>query len=432
MNRTDERRGAEAERLTREAMADAGVSDRELELRLKELYGLAPEELPRLTDRGRSGIDPLVLAWLLTVHETPGRSGDPLGFRLRYAGPGPEESAAEIAALPAPRSLQGALLDLADRWLGVSGSGRLMYLAYPVCRYADEDAMEELVNRAVKRYGDVSRSEPPSLRVFRDACLRSRTRSAMLFAGRAGDMGGYLALRVTERSHPEAFVIRDGILTEYRGPGGDVVIPSGVTAIGERAFALAGNRSDAATGADAAGRDDRGLPRERRLTSVMIPDSVRSIGDCAFADCRFLGGVTVPESVERIGEGAFRGCERLAWARLPDALEEIGSRLFSGCVNLEHFTVPAGAGAIGDYAFADCRALRSVALPEGLRRVGRGAFLRCGSLVSVEIPAAVERIGDCAFADCRELCNVWMAEGQADVGRHAFAGCSDLFEILEP
>ena len=55
------------------------------------------------------------------------------------------------------------------------------------------------------------------------------------------------------------FIIENGILTKYVGPGGDVAIPEGVTAIGEFAF------SDCS-----------------RLTSVTIPDSVAEIGEKAF------------------------------------------------------------------------------------------------------------------------------------------------------
>lgn len=78
------------------------------------------------------------------------------------------------------------------------------------------------------------------------------------------------------------FVIENGVLREYTGPGGDVAIPEGVTEIGKSAFY------------DCAG-----------LTSVTIPEGVTMIGDSAFAGCKSLTSVTIPASVTVIADNAF-------------------------------------------------------------------------------------------------------------------------------
>ena len=80
------------------------------------------------------------------------------------------------------------------------------------------------------------------------------------------------------------FVIEGGVLKQYNGPGGDVVIPEGVTAIGYSAFS---NRTG--------------------LTSVTIPDSVKEIGHFAFSNCTGLTSVTIPDGVKEIGGSAFKG-----------------------------------------------------------------------------------------------------------------------------
>ena len=70
-------------------------------------------------------------------------------------------------------------------------------------------------------------------------------------------------------SQPD-FVIENGVLTKYQGPGGDVVIPEGVTEIGELAFFSC-----------------------RGLTSVTIPDCVTEIGEDSFAGCMSLTSMTI-------------------------------------------------------------------------------------------------------------------------------------------
>ena len=89
------------------------------------------------------------------------------------------------------------------------------------------------------------------------------------------------------------FVIKDGVLIKYKGPGGDVVIPSNVNYIGEWAFSFC---------------DD--------LTSVTIVDEGTIpggfiIGYGAFTGCENLTSITIPERVVHIMDQAFFGCSNL-------------------------------------------------------------------------------------------------------------------------
>ena len=79
------------------------------------------------------------------------------------------------------------------------------------------------------------------------------------------------------KADKNGFIIEDGVLTGYTGPGGDIVIPKGVTSIGNYAFEGSG------------------------LKSVVIPASVTSIGDYAFYECNSMTSVSIPKSVTSIG-----------------------------------------------------------------------------------------------------------------------------------
>ena len=75
------------------------------------------------------------------------------------------------------------------------------------------------------------------------------------------------------------FVIENGVLKKYVGPGGDVVVPEGVTTIGDGAFKNSVN-----------------------LTSITLPEGVTIIGDSAFHGCARLTSVTLPEGLTCIGK----------------------------------------------------------------------------------------------------------------------------------
>ncbi len=98
--------------------------------------------------------------------------------------------------------------------------------------------------------------------------------------------------------------------------GGDLVIPAqvlykgktyNVTSIGKKAFYNC-----------------------YRLTSITIPNTVTSIGEKAFSQCR-LTTITIPNSVTNIGEGAFLWCIDLTSITIPNSIKSIGEDAFEGC-----------------------------------------------------------------------------------------------------
>lgn len=70
------------------------------------------------------------------------------------------------------------------------------------------------------------------------------------------------------------------------------------------------------------------------VTTLVLPDSLETIGDSAFANCRKLRGVYIPDSVNSIGKGAFSGCIDMESVSIPVGTSSIGADAFDGCASL--------------------------------------------------------------------------------------------------
>ena len=93
---------------------------------------------------------------------------------------------------------------------------------------------------------------------------------------------------------------------------------------------------------------------------VVIPDGVTRIGNGAFEDCKSLTSVTIPDGVTKIDEYAFRGCENLTSITIPDSVTSIGECAFENCTSLTSITIPDSVISIGERAFEDCTSLTSI------------------------------------------------------------------------
>lgn len=99
---------------------------------------------------------------------------------------------------------------------------------------------------------------------------------------------------------------------------------------------------------------------QRRLTRVVIPDSVMRIGHEAFRYCSELLEVQIPDGITEIQSYTFSGCFKLDHVVLPQNCTSIDIGAFSVCSGLTEITLPAGLRSIGNYAFDDCRALTDI------------------------------------------------------------------------
>lgn len=116
------------------------------------------------------------------------------------------------------------------------------------------------------------------------------------------------------------------------------------------------------------------------LTSIVISNSVVSIGDNAFKGCNSLSNVVIPNSVTTIEAGAFWDCSSLTSIVIPNSVVSIGGSAFPGCSSLTSTLIPNSVVSIGDSAFEDCRFLLIIDIPDSVTSIGNSAFSGCNNL----------------------------------------------------
>ncbi|MDE7230860.1 MAG: leucine-rich repeat domain-containing protein [Oscillospiraceae bacterium] len=108
---------------------------------------------------------------------------------------------------------------------------------------------------------------------------------------------------------------------------------------------------------------------------VIIPDSVKKIGNSAFYRQESITSVTILGSVTEIGEYAFNYCTNLVSVTMPDSLTEIGYSAFSQCFKLKSVNIPQSIVKIGKSAFDYCDNLAgSITLPDGIKELDVYSF----------------------------------------------------------
>jgi hypothetical protein len=143
------------------------------------------------------------------------------------------------------------------------------------------------------------------------------------------------------------------------------------------------------------------------LTTISLPNSLTSIGVCAFCECKGLISVHMPKSVTTIGDGAFQGCSGLTGKLIiPDSVTSIKNCAFQGCKSLTAVSIPHSVTSIGDQAFGGCSGLTSLTIPQSVTTIGNSAFAVCTGLTNLSIPKSVIFIDAQAFWGCIGLTTI--------------------------
>lgn len=239
---------------------------------------------------------------------------------------------------------------------------------------------------------------------------------------------------ITVANGSRYYTYEDGVLYDNTGAvllccpaarTGSFMVPDGVEEIGRSAFAYS------------------------QLSGVNLPDGMNLIEADAFFECPQLKTVIIPASVKEIGELAFYGCSRLQQVDLSN-VRKLGKKAFQDCKSLQS-VVAGGLGSvpqsafescsaltsvklssevttIGEHAFKNCKALAQITLPDQLTTICKEAFENC-ALTSLELPEGLVTIGERAFKNCKGLTSVTVPDNCVTVDKDAFRECTSLVEI---
>ena len=210
----------------------------------------------------------------------------------------------------------------------------------------------------------------------------------------------------TDRSQ---FKIVKNEIRKYIGDSDKVVIPSGITSIGDTAF-----------------------KNKKGVVAIKVPDTVTSIGVSAFEKCQDLSYIDLPDSIKKINYYTFKGCNNLVSMSLPKGIETISNFAFDGCKNLKEIVFNDKVKELGAFVFNDCKALSSVIIPETLKKIDTHVFLNCTSLESVEILSPLKSIEKSMFSGCEKLKNIKLPDSVTIIGENAFYNCVELERIVLP
>ena len=199
-----------------------------------------------------------------------------------------------------------------------------------------------------------------------------------------------------------AFIQCDGLT-------GSLIIPNSVTTIGMSAFydctGFTQVYYNAINCADITPdfENEYHSPFEGCGGSLSISDDVVRIPAYMFYECSgFTGSLNIPNSVTTIGEAAFVGCSGFTDLTLGSSLTTIGHGAFYGCLGFTgSLTIPNSVTMIDGWAFSHCSGFtESLTIGNSVTTIGMYAFESCDGFTSMTLGDAVSTIGNSAFYGC--------------------------------
>lgn len=210
------------------------------------------------------------------------------------------------------------------------------------------------------------------------------------------------------------FVIEAGVLKEYHGESVDVVVPNNVFEISETAFS------------------------SKPIRSIVIPESVETIGYNAFEGCSRLEKIDISDNFKnfsRILDSSFTGSFSIKNNSESFVYEngvlydKAKTKIIHADKWIEEAIIPSTVISISNRAFSMCKMLTKIKINDGLKSIGDYAFYLCSNILQVVLPNSVEKIGVNAFVGCNRLERVVLSDDMTIVPSNCFSFCSSLISV---
>lgn len=168
------------------------------------------------------------------------------------------------------------------------------------------------------------------------------------------------------------------------------------------------------------------VEKDKVKESITIPKYVKAVKSASLFYKTVIKEVTFEVGCEIVPAEMFVFNSTLELVVLPNTIKRIGESAFRKCSNLVDIALPPSLKTIGEEAFART-GLQSVQLPEGLEQVEDLAFRKCADLEVVTLPDSLQFVGDEVFEDCTELKTVNLSSvDNISWGEDVFMGCESL------
>ena len=141
--------------------------------------------------------------------------------------------------------------------------------------------------------------------------------------------------------------------------------------------------------------------------------------------------VVIPPSIKKIGDGAFSSVNNIKKIVIPGTVEEIGANAFSNNTTLEEVTIEYGVKKVGGYAFSGCSSLKSIEFPDSVTDIGNCAMQGCRVLENIKLSNSISTIRAYVMA-YTNITEITIPEGIESIGGYAFEGCAKLEKIIIP
>lgn len=190
----------------------------------------------------------------------------------------------------------------------------------------------------------------------------------------------------------------------YTSTDGNIVVPSNLPNV-------VSNTYQDGAGVITCSQDITEIPitaftRAYTLETIILPNTVETIGNLAFAYCTSLKEFSIDDNVTSLGGGALGGTG-IYDVYIGSGITTIEQFTFRECENLAEITIPSNITRIKGSSFYDCNSLSSITIENGIETIGQQAFLNVNGLETISIPQSVTGFSSNAIYNCQKLTEIY-------------------------